>query len=80
MKLPSDLSGHALANALCRDWGYLRVNQVGSHLVLQTQQPAPHRISIPAHSMLRVGTLNAILKSVATHKGVDRDTILDSVR
>lgn len=80
MKLPTDLSGHALAAALCRDWGYVRVNQVGSHLVLQTQQPTPHRVSVPAHSTLRIGTLNAILKSVASHKGVERADILDSIR
>jgi predicted RNA binding protein YcfA (HicA-like mRNA interferase family) len=79
MKLPSDLSGHALVDALCRRWGYVRVNQVGSHIVVQTQDPTPHRVSIPAHKTLRVGTLNGILRSVANHKGVDRQEILDSI-
>ena len=79
MKLPSDLSGHALVRALCRHWGYVEVNRVGSHIVVQTQQPTPHRVSIPAHKTLRVGTLNAIFRSVANHKGVDRQEILDSI-
>jgi len=79
MKLPSDLSGHALVDALCRHWGYVKVNQVGSHIVVQTQEPTPHRVSIPAHKALRIGTLNGILRSVANHKGVDRQEILDSI-
>ena len=80
MRLPSDVSGHALVAALCRDWGYVTVNQVGSHIVVQTQEPAAHRVSIPAHKALRVGTLNGILKSVAGHKGVDKQAILSSIR
>ena len=80
MKLPSDVSGHALVAALCRDWGYLEVNQVGSHIVVQTAVPTPHRVSIPAHKTLRVGTLNGIVRAVANHKGVDRQEILSSIR
>jgi hypothetical protein len=53
--------------------------QVGDHIVLQTQSPAPHRIAVPAHKALRVGTLNSILRSVAKHKGVDRQEIVDSL-
>jgi predicted RNA binding protein YcfA (HicA-like mRNA interferase family) len=79
MKLPRDLHGHDLAAALCRHWGYVKVNQVGSHIVLQTVEPTSHRVAIPAHNQLRVGTLNSILRSVADHKGVDRQTILDSL-
>ncbi len=65
--------------ALCRHWGYVKVNQVGSHIVLQTQEPNPHRIAVPTHKALRVGTLNGILRGVANHKGVDRQAILDSL-
>lgn len=79
MKLPRDLSGYELVAALCRHWGYVRINQVGSHIILQTDKPLSHRIAVPAHHALRVGTLNGILRSVAKHKGVDRQTILDSL-
>ena len=79
MMLPRDLSGHDLAALLCRRWGYVKVNQVGSHIVLQTQEPTPHRVAIPTHKAMRVGTLNGILRSVANHKGVDRQEILDSL-
>jgi len=65
--------------ALCRQWGYIKVNKVGSHIILQTQVPTPHRIAIPAHNALRIGTLNGILRAVANHKSVDRQAILDSL-
>ncbi|MGI8961300.1 MAG: type II toxin-antitoxin system HicA family toxin [Bryobacteraceae bacterium] len=77
MKLPRDLSGHELVASLCRRWGYGIVNQVGSHL--QTDGPSSHRIAIPAHKTLRVGTLNGILRDVAKHKGIDRESILRSL-
>jgi predicted RNA binding protein YcfA (HicA-like mRNA interferase family) len=79
MKLRRDLKGAELAEALCRHWEYALVHQVGSHLVLQTLTPASHRVAVPAHSPLRIGTLNSILKSVANHKGVSRQRVLDSL-
>lgn len=79
MKLPRDLSGTRLARHLCRAWGYTLVHQVGSHIVLQTENPGHHRIVIPAHTPLRVGTLNCILHAVAVHKGTFRENLLDGV-
>ena len=76
MKLPRDLSGAELANHLCRFWEYAEIHQVGSHMILETQTPVPHRISVPAHNALRIGTLNSIVRSVARHKGVEREVIL----
>ena len=79
MKLPRDLSGEDLIRHLCKRWGYQRVHQVGSHVILQTQQPTPHRVAVPAHSALRVGTLNAILSAVAAHKNVSKEEILKDI-
>jgi len=58
--------------------GYRQVNQVGSHIILQTEEPVHHRQSVPDHSQLRIGTLNAILRSVAQAKRVTREAILES--
>jgi predicted RNA binding protein YcfA (HicA-like mRNA interferase family) len=80
MKVPRDLSGAQLVKVLCGDWGYRQVHQEGSHVILQTETPGHQRLSIPNHSPLRVGTLNSIVRAVATHKGLDRQTILDSLR
>lgn len=79
MKLPRDLSGESLVKVLCGSWGYRQVHQVGSHRVLQTDEPSHQRVVVPDHRSLRVGTLNAILRAVADHKGVTRDDILASL-
>jgi predicted RNA binding protein YcfA (HicA-like mRNA interferase family) len=80
MKTPRDLGGRELAKALCRHWGYREIHQVGSHVILETETPSHQRIAIPAHQALRVGTLNALLRLVANHKAVSRETILASLR
>jgi predicted RNA binding protein YcfA (HicA-like mRNA interferase family) len=79
MKIPRDLSGVELVQTLCRGWGYRVVHQEGSHVVLETSQPSHQRLAIPAHKVLRVGTLNAILRAVAKHKRVDREAIIESL-
>jgi predicted RNA binding protein YcfA (HicA-like mRNA interferase family) len=79
MKIPRDLSGHDLVQALCRNWGYRIIHQEGSHLVLETQESPHRRLAVPAHKNLRIGTLNAILRAVAKHKGVERKAILESL-
>ena len=76
MKLPRDLSGEGLLQHLCKCWGYQRIHQVGSHVILQTQQPSSHRIAVPTHAALRVGTLNSILSAVAGHKNVSKEDVL----
>jgi len=43
---------------------------------LQTEIPQHHRLSVPDHKPLRIGTLNAILREVAAAKGVTREDIL----
>jgi predicted RNA binding protein YcfA (HicA-like mRNA interferase family) len=79
MKLPRDISGRDLAKTLIRHWGYRQVNQVGSHIILQTEEPEHHRISVPDHNALRIGTLTGILRAVAQAKRVTRDEITVSL-
>jgi predicted RNA binding protein YcfA (HicA-like mRNA interferase family) len=79
MKLPRDLSGEELIKHLCKHWGYRRVHQVGSHVILQTQEPTPHRVAVPAHTALRVGTLNSILSACALHKNVTKEDVLKGI-
>ncbi len=79
MKIPRDVSGERLATALCKRWGYTRVHQVGSHIILETSEPAHQRIAIPNYDPLRIGTFNSILRSVAGHKRTSRDLLLISV-
>ena len=76
MKLPRDLSGSDLAKALAR-LGYQTTRQTGSHLRLTTQQLGEHHVTIPAHDVLKVGTLSAILHDVAEHFEWSRDELLE---
>jgi len=79
VKLPRDLYGRDLARVLCARWAYAKVNQVGSHIILQTETPTHHRISVPAHKPLRLGTFSAILREVAAAKRTTREAILDTL-
>jgi predicted RNA binding protein YcfA (HicA-like mRNA interferase family) len=79
MKVPRDLSGQDIVQTLCRKWGYRVVHQEGSHVVLETDDPSHQRLAVPAHRYLRIGTLNAILRTVANHKRVERDAIIESL-
>ncbi len=78
MKLPRDLDGNQLAQALSK-FGYEIIRQTGSHIRLTTQQQGEHHITIPSHSPLKVDTLNAILKDVADHSGMSRDALLSQL-
>jgi predicted RNA binding protein YcfA (HicA-like mRNA interferase family) len=71
MRIPRDLSGEELAFLLQR-----LTRQTGSHMRLTTLQGGEHHITIPRHRPLRVGTLNGILREVAQHLGIDRETLL----
>ena len=58
MRIPRDVSGRHLADVLCREWQYIQVNQVGSHIILQTSEPAHQRISRSRSSSPRDIQLN----------------------
>ena len=76
MKL-SRSAGRELIKLLCKHHGYRRVNQEGSHVILETDSPRHHRLAVPDHNPLHVGTLNAILRAVADVKGVQKEDILN---
>ena len=77
MKLPRDLSGATLVKLLIREYGHPRANQVGSHIILETRFPRSHRVAVPDHSPMRVGTLNSILRAVAAVQQIEREDILN---
>ncbi|MEI9896145.1 MAG: type II toxin-antitoxin system HicA family toxin [Chthoniobacter sp.] len=75
MKIPRDLSGLQLAKAL-RALNYKIVRQEGSHLRLTTERDGEHHVTVPAHTPLKVGTLNSILKLVAAHHRISVGELL----
>jgi len=76
MRIPRDLSEREVAATLVRKLEYRVVHERGSHIVLETDEPSHQRIAIPDHKSLRLGTLNAILRTVASHKHVEKDAII----
>ena len=76
MRLPRDLSGTDLAEALTV-LGYRVTRQIGSHLRLTTMERGEHHITIPRHNLLRVGTLASILSDVAEHFQLDREQLVE---
>jgi predicted RNA binding protein YcfA (HicA-like mRNA interferase family) len=76
MKLPRDLSGASLIRHLCKRWDYELVHQVGSHVILQTGNPSHQRLPVPDHHVLRIGTLNSIIRLVSKHKHVTKEEVL----
>lgn len=74
MRLPRDISGDDLAQALTV-FGYQVTRQTGSHMRLTTALPSEHHVTIPRHKPLRLGTLSAVLTSVAVHLQLSRDEV-----
>ena len=75
MRLPRDMSGRELIRALQQAYGYRKLHQEGSHVILETDAPRRHRLSVPAHKVLRLGTLSAILRAVARAQGASKDEV-----
>lgn len=78
MRVPRDLSGADLVKRLGR-FGYEVTRQTGSHLRLTSNVRGVHHLTIPNHDPLRIGTLAAILDSVASHHGLSRDALLQQL-
>ncbi|WP_297920469.1 type II toxin-antitoxin system HicA family toxin [Metallibacterium sp.] len=76
MRIPRDLSGADLVKHLGK-LGYAVSRQTGSHLRLTRNEDGEHHVTIPNHDPLRIGTLAAILDSVAKHLGVSREELLE---
>ena len=79
MRLPRDVSGDRLVVLLAR-YGYEITRQTGSHVRLTSRAGgAEHRVTIPRHRDLRVGTLNAILRGVADYLGSSREAVAEEL-
>ncbi len=76
MRIPRDLSGAILIKRLER-LGYVVTRQTRSHVRLTCHVHGEHHVTVPRHDPLRIGTLAAILDSVARHHGLTRDDLLN---
>ena len=74
MKIPRDIGGEELAKLL-KKYGYKITRQSGSHIRLTTILRGEHRITVPRHKALRIGTLNRILTDIAEHLAIDKQKL-----
>ena len=74
MKTPRDLKASELIKLL-KQFGYVVTRQSGSHIRLTTTQQGEHHITIPNHSPLKIGTLNAILSDIAEHLNISKEVL-----
>ena len=68
MKLPRDLGGEELARRLAV-FGYSVTRRSG---LTSTHKGSEHHVTIPAHRVLKIGTLAAVLKDIAAYLETDR--------
>jgi predicted RNA binding protein YcfA (HicA-like mRNA interferase family) len=78
MRLPRDLTGKKFAK-MVEVLGYKIERQTGSHIRLTTSKNGEHHITIPNHSPIKIGTLNAILKDIANHFEITRDNLINQL-
>ena len=78
MRIPRDISGNELAKKLT-SLGYEVTRQKGSHMRLTTLNRGEHHVTIPSHNPLRVGTLRAVLSSVAEHAGLSLNELVQQL-
>jgi hypothetical protein len=74
-----EISGNALVTCLCRHWDYHLIKQIGHHVRLETVNPRFQRLTIPVLEKVTVELLMLILKSVAAHKRVEINQLLETL-
>ena len=59
--------------------GYRQANQVGSHVILVSDQPIHHRLPVPRHNPLGIGIFRKILNEVCEAKGIPKPNCFETL-
>ncbi len=76
MKLPRDITFEELLKVLTK-LGYEVTRQTDSHVRLTTKRKGEHHITIPHHSALKPGTLNATHIEITGHFEMTKKDLLE---
>jgi len=79
VKLPRDVTGDELLRGL-RRLGYVFERQAGSHMILRSESPRTHSVTVPNHKPLKVGTLSSILHEVALQHSMSVEALLGEMK
>lgn len=75
-KIPRDISGRKLAQLLKR-YDYKIKKQTGSHITLVTNfKNKKHKITIPDHQFIKIGTLNRILNDLKDYLKITKEKLI----
>jgi predicted RNA binding protein YcfA (HicA-like mRNA interferase family) len=75
-KVPRDISGKQLSQRL-KKYGYDIIRQTGSHIrLIATSKGFEHKITIPDHQSIKIGTLNNILADIAEYLQISKQDLL----
>ena len=78
-KIPRDISGQKLSGLL-KKYGYEIKRQSGSHLRLVTNlKGVEHKITIPNHNPIKIGTLNNIVNDISEYLKIDKVALIDEL-
>lgn len=78
-KIPRDISGRELAKLLDR-YKYKIVRESGSHIRLVSHyQNIEHKITIPDHQAIKIGTLNHILNDIAEYIKISKQELINEL-
>ena len=80
MKLPRALPGNEVATLLARHYGYRVTRTKGSHMMLTlTVGSNRHTVTVPRHRHVHIGTLDAIITSVAAFLNLSKRAVLETL-
>jgi len=78
-KVPRGISGRELAKLLGR-YGYEITRETGSHIRLVSKlRNKEHKITVPDHRPIKIGTLNNILNNLADYLKVEKKGLLSEL-
>ena len=76
-RIPRDISGRELIKLLGKKYGYRLERETGSHIRLKSvYKKSEHKITIPDHSEIKIGTLNNILKDISGYLGMSKEDLI----
>ncbi len=78
-KIPRDVSGREMAKRL-KVYGYNIVKEKGSHIrLLSSFKGSEHKITIPDHKQIKIGTLNNILNDIGSYLEMSKEKLIQEL-
>ena len=78
-KIPRDISGRKLAKLL-EKYGYQVTRETASHIrLISNFKDKEHKITVPDHHPIKIGTLNNILNDLANYLEIDKKKLVEEL-